>query len=162
MARVWFRAWKAIVFVQVAVAVAVLVVTTRLVRSAEAYVDQSPGFASAGLLTVRVGDLARAPGESGDDAVRLLGALERVRALPGVDAATLASSVPASGTAGYARARVPALARDTVWRDVVLTGVGPAFFETLGVRPVAGRLLTEADTGDPRSTVETRGMRDAS
>lgn len=140
---------RMVVFVQVAVAVAVVVVTGRLVQSAQAYVQQSPGFSSDGLLTARLearmDTRTSVAGSMREPSVALETTRDRVRGLPGILTATVTSSVPAAGTADYAAVRTPGVAGDSGRRTVLVTGCDEYFFASLGVRPLAGRVLRAED-----------------
>ena len=81
--------------------------------------------------------------------------LQRVRALPGVTAASLTSEMPLSGRMTGAAVltegedpgpgAAPSNARPRNGRQVYLSTVFPAFFHTLGVALIAGRDFTDRD-----------------
>jgi predicted permease len=73
--------------------------------------------------------------------------LDRVRALPGVDAASLSVLSPLSGRDTGALVTVPGFRpRDEDERFVHLNHVSEDYFRTFGVRVVAGRAFTPGDT----------------
>jgi predicted permease len=76
-------------------------------------------------------------------------ALARVRAIPGVEAAALATRVPFSINFNRWDIWIPDRHDAASRPDVVdITRVSPEYFDTLGVKIVAGRNFTEADRVD--------------
>ncbi|HTM34157.1 MAG TPA: ABC transporter permease [Vicinamibacterales bacterium] len=71
--------------------------------------------------------------------------VERVRAMPGVESASLSADLPLEGTGGE-YLRVPGNAADRL--TVRFKRAGDAYFETLGIPVIAGRTFTEADRAD--------------
>src|SRR4029078_10382870 len=68
----------------------------------------------------------------------------RVRALPGVTSAALASSFPLSGTGPY-KFEIEGTHVDpnAVARQIAVVDIGPGYFETLGVSLARGRTFTD-------------------
>jgi predicted permease len=84
------------------------------------------------------------------------GLLERVRALPGVKAASLAKRIPLGGTVEIAGITLPDRPVDPDLRPprAALNSVWPGFFETMGIPIVRGRALSSADlTATPLTAV---------
>src|SRR5262249_44662887 len=80
--------------------------------------------------------------------------LERVRALPGVEAAATVYPLPLSGahaSSGFGIEGRPSPTDQTFNAGVRM--ISPAFFKTLGVPLVKGRLLTESDGANAPSVV---------
>ena len=69
---------------------------------------------------------------------------ERVRALPGVESASLSADLPLEGTGGE-YLRIPGREADRL--TVRFKRAGDAYFETLGIPVIAGRTFTEGDRG---------------
>src|SRR5262249_33836983 len=106
-----------------------------------------PGFRSDGVLTFRVAlpDL-KYPADAARR-VFFRQALDRVRALPGVESAGSVNILPLSGsnnsgTITIDTTSVPPDKRflEADWRPVL-----PGYFETMGIRLIAGRFFTDAD-----------------
>ena len=162
VARVGGRRWvlrDALVAAQLAATVPLLVLAGLLAREAVGAVGASPGFDADRVATVGIGlDLIGYQRERVEPFLR--DALERVRSLPGVQAASLASSVPldalsntqnvfVSGVHGSADRGTPV---DTV--DVTAD-----YFDTLGVPLLQGRSFTATDTLEsPRVAVVSQAM----
>ena len=74
--------------------------------------------------------------------------VERVRAVPGVRDAAVGSSVPLQGDVG-GRFVIGGRPRPAAGEEprAFLRAVGPDYFRTLGIRPVAGRDFTRSDAG---------------
>jgi len=72
---------------------------------------------------------------------------ERVRALPGVQAASLSTSVPMEVPAGGASIYVEAhpLAAGQEPPDISFNSIDPSYFQTLGVPLLGGRAFTDSD-----------------
>jgi predicted permease len=136
---------------QVACALVLLAGAAMLVRGYQDLRSVDPGFEPAGLLTFRIS----APEHEYDgEAAALLieRILDRVRAVPGVQAATVGSPPFSAGgsTALYIAGRPAADPAPWVGRFYV----GPDHFRTLGIPLLAGRALTPGDrAGRPRVAV---------
>jgi predicted permease len=137
-----------LVAAEVALAVVLLAGAGLMLRTMTSLQRVDPGFEPEGVLALRVS----AVGNGFDEVPRLLGfqrdLLDRVRALPGVEAAALASQIPFGDNSdrygldiearpGLAPADRPALER---------YAVTPGYFEALRIPLRHGRLLTDRDT----------------
>jgi predicted permease len=71
---------------------------------------------------------------------------DRLRALPGVEAVSIGTAVPGNGI-GTLTLDIQGLPRATSAqpRDTRVASVGPGFFETFSVSPIAGRVLEKRD-----------------
>jgi predicted permease len=145
------RLRQALVVVQVAMTVVLLCGAGVLVRTLIALDRAQLGFDAADVLTMTVGiSPVRYPGERPRDFYR--DALTRVRALPGIESAAVAASVPMVGSPrGGTRfhelgtpERPPADLPTTVVRMV-----GPGYFRTLRIPVLRGREFTDADNANP-------------
>jgi predicted permease len=145
---------KLLVITQVAVSLAVLVAAGLLVRTLRNLHAEELGFSRGNLLLAWT-----LPGQSGrrpaDFASLWRTVQEKVAALPGVTSASLSTTGlltgdELSGTPVVVEGQAPGTAQDA--RALPKT-VGPAFFETVGQRLLAGRDFTARDT--PGSTLVT-------
>ncbi|MFN7942923.1 MAG: ADOP family duplicated permease [Thermoanaerobaculia bacterium] len=100
-----------------------------------------------------------------DDAARLAfyaRAEERLRALPGVESATITSSLPGSFVGGDWIEVEGQTARPEDRHLAQIARVTPSYFDTVGVRLLAGRNLAATDgAGDRRVAVVNRRLVDA-
>ena len=77
--------------------------------------------------------------------------LDRVRAMPGVRAASLAAYVPLGGRVEVGQLDFPDRPQDPHARPprVAINFVWPGFFDTMGIRLIRGRALTDTDLRPP-------------
>jgi putative ABC transport system permease protein len=138
------RALSLLGILQVALSFVLLTGAGLLVRSFWRLTHVDPGFAPAGVLTLRV-DLPRSQYPEGfARAAFFARALDRLRALPGVLSAGAASTLPLSGSTNLSALAIPG--RPASDHDFVpFTGVTPGYFETLRIGLAAGRFFTEGD-----------------
>ncbi|HKT61489.1 MAG TPA: ABC transporter permease, partial [Gemmatimonadales bacterium] len=138
-------AGKLLVVLQVALSLILLVGTGMLIRSTRALTNVDPGLARERLLIVTV-DAAPTglEGERLGQLARVL--LERVRAIPGVAAASFSENGIFSGTESATSLQVigfsPRAEDDTV---VNYDRVGPGYITAVGARLIAGRDFTDRD-----------------
>jgi predicted permease len=142
------RARSALMGVQVALAVVVLVAAALFYRSFRETRDMDPGFTRDGVLLAAY-DLT---GRNVDTpAARAFAArlLERVRALPAVEAAALATSVPLDIHGLPVRSfTLEGRAREDASADLALSNtVTPDYFRTMGIPFVSGKDFS--DLTDP-------------
>ncbi|MGH9750125.1 MAG: ABC transporter permease [Candidatus Polarisedimenticolia bacterium] len=152
------RSRSALVVAEVALSLILLAGVGLLVRSLVALLDAPPGFEARGLLIASI----NLPGARYPSAKEYLPfhdrLLERLRALPGVTSASLASSVPLGGDATAMEVHpigAPAPA-DGAQPSAQWQLVSPGYFRTLGIPIRSGRDLNEHDLAP-----ETRTMRGA-
>jgi len=137
-----------LVAAEVAVAAVLLVVAGLLMRSFLAVLEIDPGFDADRVLSVQV-DLDPKRYESPAQLTAFFQeAVRRAGALPGVDSATFASSVPLAGfnmirRGIQAEGRPPLPFEEQPEIGVILAG--PDYFRTLGIPILRGRAFTEAD-----------------
>lgn len=141
------RLRSALVVGEVALAVMLLSTAGLLIRSFEALQRQSPGFEPLGLVTARL-SLPANKYDAPEKRIAFADALlARVRALPGVKAAGITSGLPFSGANGSASYSSP---------DIVVPPgapapharfriVGSGYFETVGMKPLLGRVFEDTD-----------------
>jgi len=149
------RAQSALAALEMALAVTLLAGAGLMVKSSLALGQASPGFEPRGLLFA---DLGLDLGPIGAPEAARLGRelLDRVRALPGVEAVTFSEGMPLSfgGPKGVGGALEggdpdPRAGRLSFARNVV----GPDFFRTLRIPLLAGREFTADDREDTQPVV---------
>jgi putative ABC transport system permease protein len=146
------RVRQALVVVQVAMTVVLLCGAGVLVRTLVALNLASLGFEAHDVLTMRVGvSPVRYPDDRARDFYR--DALTRLRALPGVESAAVAASLPMIGTPrGGTRFRQLGDDPERPVRELpstVVRIVAPGYFRTLRIPVLRGREFTDADNESP-------------
>jgi predicted permease len=138
-------AGKLLVMLQVALSLVLLVGTGMLVRSTRALTKVDPGLARDRLLIVTVD--AAPTGLEGEPLAQLARTLlERVRAIPGVAAASFSENGIFSGTESSTNLRVVGFSPRT--EDDTMANydrVGPGYVSAIGARLVDGRDFTDRD-----------------
>ena len=141
------RLRAALVSVEVAVSVVLLVSSAFLIRALWKVQAIDPGFSADGVLLVRT----TLPGERTRDSVRRQqfydDVLQGVRALPGVETAAYTSGVPMVLTGGVTDIQITGAERPTDRRrnPVSFRYVTPEFFATLRISVRRGRVFEDAD-----------------
>jgi len=134
---------NAVVTTEVALSFVLLVGCGLMVRSFVTLQRADPGYDPSGVLTFAVAPLAATPDERAAF-VRRLG--ERLRALPGVRAATAATPLPLDGGVVNARwGTEDAVADPSKFQQANVHIVLPGYFEAMRTRLVAGRTFTPED-----------------
>lgn len=141
-----------LVAVQMALALALMLGATVMIRSVRAQLRVDPGFEPDGVVAARV----FLPRESYPDAAARLRFRDRVvdglRGRPGVQAVAVGSDAPLRGNNSAAILRVPDARGDEgirFYRHMV----SPEFFETIGVRITRGRGFEPTDVADAPGVV---------
>ncbi|HEX6052572.1 MAG TPA: ABC transporter permease, partial [Gemmatimonadaceae bacterium] len=136
---------KLLVVAQVSLSLILLVGTSMLVRSTRALGTVDVGLARDQLLIVTVD--AAPTGQSGDRlAVLARTLLDRVRALPGVVAASFSENGIFSGTESMTTLQVEGfIARTDEDSSAFYDRVGPGYFSAIGARVLQGRDITAND-----------------
>ena len=130
---------------QVTVSTLLLVTAFLFVRNLARSHLTRPGFETDRALVAQLGLVH---GRSGDEHVALLDrAVERLRAVPGVENAAFASAVPLTVNSGSTSGRMARIDDRTETDHVQFaeSEVGPGYFATLGIRLVHGREFGSAD-----------------
>jgi predicted permease len=133
------RRGSVLVGVQAASSMVLLVLAALLARGAAQASRLDIGFEASGLITIDAAFERGAHDEAGALAYWNF-ALERVRALPHVQAAALADVAPFSGSSRVTMLDLPG-GRYTIRQY----GTRAEYFETLGLRLLAGRTYTDAE-----------------
>jgi putative ABC transport system permease protein len=141
------RLVRVLVIAEVALSLTLLVGAGLMVRSVTRLLDVSPGFEPARVLTLRLSLVGPAYAEEPELARGFDPVLERLRGLPGVEAASMTSQLPLSGSFdGYGfhpEGRMAANPEQDpgVQRFVVAPGYG----RVMGIPLLAGRPLEAGD-----------------
>jgi putative ABC transport system permease protein len=145
------------VIAEIAISLTLLVGAGLLIRSFLRLQDVDSGFRPEGVLTMRLSLPDRySKVEQTRSFYRQL--LERVRQLPGVDAAGAVTGLPLSGAgwSGTATIDTQAVPEQDRSPEVDQRPVTPGYFETLGITLVRGRLFDQRDneTAQPVAIVD--------
>ena len=142
------RTRNALVVVQVALALVLLICSGLMMRTFLALTRIQPGFTSPG--EIQAFDLSIPKGEIADDASvtrRFEEIMRKVAAVPGVSSVGLTSTIPMDGNNSYD----PIFAQDKTYRPGELGAlrrfkfISPDFLKTMGTPLVAGRDFTWTD-----------------
>jgi predicted permease len=139
---------RALVVVDLALALVLLVGAGVMLRSVERLLDVDPGFDPSRVVTAQLAFVGKAWAE--DEPVRVAGdaILDRVRALPGVESAGLTSQIPLAGTIDtwgfHIEGRMAANPAEDP--SVEHYSVTPSYFQAMRIPLRRGRLFTAADT----------------
>ena len=143
------RLRSTLVAVEVAVSVMLLVSSGLLIRSVMRVQAIDPGFASAGVLTLRTSLPSPKYDSAGPRAAFYDRVLSDVRALPGVEQAAYTSGLPMVLTGGIAGVAVPGYAEQNRRRDgVSFRLITEDFFDALRIPLKTGRDIQANDTPD--------------
>jgi putative ABC transport system permease protein len=145
------RVRGALVIVEVALSVALLIGAGLLLRSFSKLQETKPGFEPNNLLTMRI-SLPRSRYREDQEAWTFYTRLLReTKALPGVQDAALTSLVPMTGSGTSTEVEIPgrSAAPDGSQPSAGWRVISPGYFRTLGV-PLRGRDFDERDTAESR------------
>jgi putative ABC transport system permease protein len=147
---------RALVVSQVALAFVLLVGAGLLLASFQRLLRVDPGFTASGVITARIVPLSTRHRDETALRTYVNLALERIRALPGVEAAGITSYLPfstdASSNVIIPEGRAMSPGESVVSPNTVI--VTPGYLEALKVTLERGRLFTEADGPDaPRVVI---------
>jgi putative ABC transport system permease protein len=156
-----FTLGKALVAVQVALSLTLLVGAGLLVGTLRNLVTMDPGFRAEGVLVAQTNySRADLPQERRREARRAL--LERVRAIPGVRSASASDIVPLGRSSWNDALFVDGFtAKSLEDRFVWFNEVSDAYFSTMGTRLLAGRDFSAGDVpGSPRVAIVSQSVAD--
>jgi putative ABC transport system permease protein len=132
---------------QVALTVILLTGAGLLIRTFAALKDVNPGFRPEGVLSLQLA-ISRNKYD-GDDKVAgfCRRILERVRALPGVEAAGMGNRLPLEGSSGMSTVYFDRTSQEPGTLEATdETTSTPGYFQAMGIRMLEGRAFTEQDT----------------
>ena len=147
------RLLRMLVVVEVALAVILMIGATLASRSFESMMSIQPGFRTDHILSFSV-DLsssvchAQTKEQIASCEFAIQEILDRIRAIPGVQSAAFASSVPLNGADGVLSLRIEGQHSLVGIRHGTLTlsrFVSPDYFQTMGIPILAGRAFGETD-----------------
>lgn len=144
------RLRHALIIGEVAFALVLLTGAGLFLRGLYRFAQIDPGWQVDGLLTAQLG-LRGANYTNPPQRLAFYQQLEeRLRSLPGVQQVALSSSNPVWGfnSSGSFRIEGQPEPQPGQWPEIFFEPVGTSYFETLGIRFLAGRAFTAADTSD--------------
>jgi predicted permease len=139
------RLRKAIVTVQIACTLILVIGAALFVRTLAGLMAKGPGFDTSSLISFGIDPLRN--GYSRSEATRLVRRIhDEIRASPSTQASAIAHFQLLTGGSWRNPMTVQASERIATDRDVEMNAVSPGFFATLGTRIVAGRDFDERDS----------------
>jgi predicted permease len=149
------RARKALVVVQVGLALVLLICSGLMIRTFLALAHVSAGFSDPGSLEafrIYIPE-TQIPNTANERVLRMEQAIrDRLAAVPGVQSVSITTAVPMDNSGGYD----PVFAQDRTYKEGEIAPLrrfkfaGPGFFQTLGTPLLAGRDLTWDETFQKR------------
>jgi len=144
-----------LVIAEIALSLVLLIGAGLLIRSFIRVLQVEPGFATRNLLTLRL----TTTGTTYEDKERRLifyqQLWERIRRVPGVEAAGGVSALPLTGGIGWGGITIegynPASGQSMIQADLRAASVG--YFETMKIPLISGRFFTEQDTKESAQAV---------
>jgi putative ABC transport system permease protein len=155
------RVRSTLVVAETALALMLLVGAGLLMRSFVRLLDEDPGFAREGVLTLRVNPPRSRYAAGAQTAAFFEQAVERLEALPGVVAAGAVSHLPLSGQDSSRNFRIEGRDAATFIEqyNAAMRMASPGYFRAMGIPLRRGRLLGAADReGAPRVLVINEAM----
>ena len=142
------RLRKIIVAAQIALALTLVIEATLFVRTLDALMAKGPGFVTSSLVSFGID--AQRDGYSTREGERLMGRIEEaIRHSPIIQSSAIARNPLLTGGSWNHQMTVFADRRITTDRLVNLNAVTPGFFETMGIKILAGRDFDEHDISPP-------------
>lgn len=143
---------RALVALQLALAVSLVCGAGLLVRSLWQVLGQDPGFTPQGVSLVLLEDRASSESSGAADGARLEVVRQRLASLPGVHGVSFANAPPFSRSESVSSVAVAGAQGDA---EATVRGrvVGPGYFETLGMPIRAGRDFAPADAASGEAAV---------
>jgi predicted permease len=141
------RAQSGLVIVQMALTLVLLVGAGLLFRTIQHLWDVNPGFDTQNVITFKVGISHSQTNTPSGTRIAYQQLIERIRQIPGVEAADFTSSVPLTGgwtMPFWIGSRKPASLQGAPRLVMFLTG--PDYLRTMGIPLLRGRFFTPEDT----------------
>jgi putative ABC transport system permease protein len=146
---------RALVVVQVALSLVLVVGALLFARSLRNLTSMDPGFRQDGVMTIAL-DLRKAHVAPDVRAAVNRRLVERVRAIPGVSAAAQAFTTPVGGSFWNNNIIVGGAVQNL---SVNFNAVGPGYFDAMGMQLVAGRDFDARDTAEgPKTAIVTESF----
>ena len=132
---------------EVALTLVLLVGAGLLLKSFDQLLRVNPGFAYEQVLTFRLSLSGQKYSTADARTGFYQNLLERIRAMPGVQAASVASQIPFDSVSWQTSFRVEGQPEPLPgeWPEMEVHLVGPDYFRTMGISLLRGRALTEQD-----------------
>jgi putative ABC transport system permease protein len=143
------RTRDALVVVEIALALMLLVGATLLIRTVAGLRDVKPGFDTTNILTLQT-SLAGSKYETSRQVETLMRTMtQRIDALPGVQAAAMAISLPTENSVDlpFRIEGRPLQGSDLYHGDEQWRSISPEYFKAFGIPLLRGRVFTERDSG---------------
>ena len=144
------RTQSSFIVIQVALTLVLLVGAGLMLRTILRLWSVPPGFDTNNVITLKAGvshSLTKTPS---DTRVAYQQLMERIRQIPGVQAADFTTAVPLTGEAGYLPfwldSQRPASLQGAARMEAFLTG--PDYFRAMGIALLQGRFFTMEDTSN--------------
>jgi predicted permease len=145
---------RMLVGIEVAVSVALVLMTGLLTTSLLRLLNVDRGFETARIATAMVDLPRKSYADSGPRAVFYKQVLDRLSHLPGVEHAAAVSELPLSGDRWVDMIRIPGDTRPAMQiPSEHFRWVTPGYFETIHLPLIAGRLLSPSDEGKQYAVV---------
>jgi predicted permease len=142
------RAQSGLVIVQMALTLVLLVCAGLLFQTIRHLLDVNPGFDTQHLITFKVGVSHSLTKTASSTRIAYQQLMERIREIPGVQAADFTDTVPLSGQGGtmpfWIGSQKPASLQGAPRLAMFLTG--PDYLRTMGIPLLRGRFFTSEDT----------------
>jgi len=142
------RAQSALVIVQIALTLVLLVGAGLLLQTIRRLWDVYPGFDAQHVITFKIGTSRSLTQTASSTRIAYQQLIERIRQIPGVQAADYTSAVPLSGqgwTMPFWIGSQKPLSLQSAPR-VVMSLTGPDYLRTMGIPLLRGRFFTAQDT----------------
>src|SRR5215472_13004929 len=142
------RIQSTLVIAQMALTLVLLVGAGLLLRTIRSLSQVNPGFEPQQLITFRVGVSHSLTATAASTRVAYQQLIERIRAVPGVQAAEFTDAVPLSGESGILPFWIGSEKPASLQAAPRLQGylVGPDYLRTMGIPLLRGRFFTPEDT----------------
>jgi len=129
---------RVVLVAQMAICLVLLMAGGLLLRTLRNYSEQKLGIATDGLLVFGV-----TPQGQGDTHAFYRSLIDRLSSTPGVESVSMAENRPGSGWSNNSDLVIDGVLQKGFLRN---NGVGPHFFQTMGVPLIAGREIRDTDT----------------
>ncbi len=142
------RAQSSLVIVQIALTLVLLVSAGLLLRTIRQLWDVNPGFDSQHVITFKVGVSPTLTKTAATTRITYQQLIERIRKIPGVQAAEFTDTVPLGGQGGTMPFWIGSQKPASIQAAPRLVGslTGPDYLRTMGIPLLRGRFFTPEDT----------------
>ncbi|MCI0338910.1 MAG: ABC transporter permease [Acidobacteria bacterium] len=134
-----------LVVAEIALSLLLLIGAGLMIRSFIGLQQVDTGYRTDNVMTMKVALPISKYRESQQQAAFYQQAIERIRALPGVESAGAVSDLPLSGDGGVFLFNIEGRPHATAWGNAQWRAVSTDYFRTMGMRLLRGREITELD-----------------